>query len=92
MNDAVQDAPAGRSPSSAAETVAGIIAAAALAVGAIAIFYEPVKLSCVALVVALIAVGIGGRFARLSAIAVGVVAVGWVLGMIYAVLENNPLW
>jgi hypothetical protein len=88
----VNDAPAERVPSSAAENVAGLIAAAALAVGVIAIFYEPVKLSPVALVVALIAVGIGGRFHRLSAAAVGVVTAGWVLGMIYCVLEAKPLW
>jgi uncharacterized membrane protein YoaK (UPF0700 family) len=75
-----------------AETVAGFIAAAALAVGVIAIYYEPVKLAIPALIVALIAVAIGGRFHRLSTIAVGVITVGWVLGMIYAVIEGNPLW
>jgi hypothetical protein len=53
-----------------AESVAGIIAAAALFVGLIAIFYRPVRLSPVALVVALIAAGIGGRHARLAAAAV----------------------
>jgi hypothetical protein len=75
-----------------AETVAGFIAAAAIAVGAIAIFYEPVKLAVPALVVALIAVTIGGRFHRLASIAVAVCTIGWVLGMIYAVIEGNPLW
>jgi len=75
-----------------AETVAGFIAAAALAVGVIAIFYEPVKLAVPALIVALIAVAIGGRFQRLAAVAVGVITVGWVLGMIYAVIEGNALW
>ena len=49
-----------------AETVAGFIAAAALAVGVIAIYYEPVKLAVPALIVALIAVAIGGRFHRLA--------------------------
>jgi hypothetical protein len=75
-----------------AEAVAGIIAALALAVGLIAIFYRPVRLSPVALVVALIAAGIGGRHARLAAATVAVVSVGWVLGMIYSVLEDKPLW
>jgi hypothetical protein len=75
-----------------AESVAGIIAAAALFVGLIAIFYRPVRLSPVALVVALIAAGIGGRHARLAAAAVAVISVGWVLGMIYCVLEDEPLW
>jgi hypothetical protein len=75
-----------------AESVAGVIAAASLFVGVIAIFYRPVRLSPVALVVALIAVGIGGRHARLAAAAVAVISVGWVLGMIYCVLEDEPLW
>ena len=75
-----------------AETVAGIMAAAALAVGVIAIVYRPVRLSPVALLVALIAVGIGGRFSRLAAAAVAVITVGWVLGMIYAIVQDEPLW
>ena len=85
MNEAVE----GRRP---AETVAGVIAAVALFVGVIAIFYRPVRLSPVALVVALIAAGIGGRHARLAAAAVAVISVGWVLGMIYCVVEDEPLW
>jgi hypothetical protein len=75
-----------------AETVAGIIAAVALAIGVIAIVYRPVRLSPAALVVALIAAGIGGRHSRLAAAAVAVVSVGWVLGMIYGVVEEKPLW
>jgi hypothetical protein len=75
-----------------AEAVAGIIAAVALFMGVIAIFYRPVRLSPVALVVALIAAGIGGRHARLAAAAVAVISAGWVLGMIYSVLEDKPLW
>jgi hypothetical protein len=85
VNEAVE----GRRP---AETVAGVIAAVALFVGVIAIFYRPVRLSPVALVVALIAAGIGGRHARLAAAAVAVISVGWVLGMIYCVVEDEPLW
>jgi hypothetical protein len=75
-----------------AETVAGFIAAAALAVGVIAIVYRPVRLSPPALLIALIAVGIGGRFSRLAAAAVAVITVGWVLGMIYAIVQDEPLW
>jgi hypothetical protein len=75
-----------------AETVAGFIAAAALVVGVIAIYYEPVKLAVPALIVALIAVTIGGRFQRLAAASVAVITIGWVLGMIYAVIQGNPLW
>jgi hypothetical protein len=72
--------------------VAGFIAAAALAVGVIAIVYRPVRLAPPAMIVALIAVGIGGRFSRLAAAAVAVITVGWVLGMIYGVVQDEPLW
>ena len=58
----------------------------------IAIYYEPVKLAVPALIVALIAVAIGGRFHRLASAAVAVITIGWVLGMIYAVIEGNALW
>ncbi len=81
-----------REDSRPAETVAGFIAAAALAVGVIAIVYRPVRLSPPALLVALIAVGIGGRFSRLAAVAVAVITVGWVLGMIYGIVQEEPLW
>ena len=47
-----------------AETVAGFIAAAALAVGAISVVYRPVRLYVPALIIALVAVGIGGRHSR----------------------------
>lgn len=75
-----------------AEVVAGFIAAAALFAGLVAILYRPVRIAPVALVIALIAVGMGGRHARLATLAVAVVAIGWVLGMIYAILAGKPLW
>ncbi|MBD0348142.1 MAG: hypothetical protein ICV59_03240 [Thermoleophilia bacterium] len=75
-----------------ADVVAGFIAAAALFAGLVAIVYRPVRVSPVALIVALVAVGIGGRHARLATIAVGVVASGWVLGMILSILADRPLW
>ena len=84
--------PVERSESRPAETVAGVIAAAALAVGAISIVYRPVRLDVPALIVALIAVAIGGRHSRLAAAAVAVVTIGWVLGMIYGIVQEKPLW
>ncbi|MFN2470837.1 MAG: hypothetical protein ABR583_07560 [Gaiellaceae bacterium] len=75
-----------------AEVVAGVMATAALFAGAIAIVYRPVRISPIALIVALIAVGIGGRHSRLASLAVGVVSAGWVLGMVYAILTEEPLW
>ncbi len=78
--------------SSSADAVAGFLAAAALVAGLFSIVYRPARIGPAALIVALIAVGIGGRNEKLSAWAVATVTVGWVLGMIVAVLTENPIY
>lgn len=75
-----------------AETVAGFLAAAAIFVSAIGIAYRPLRLIPVALVLALIATGIGGRATRLATSAVAIGALAFAVGMAAAVLTSNPLW
>jgi hypothetical protein len=76
-----------------AETVAGFLAAASIAVSTIAMVYRPVRLAPVALLVAFIAVALAERhFSRLAALAVGVGALGWLVGMTIAVLAEEPLY
>ena len=75
-----------------ADAVAGFLAAAAIAAGLLSIVWRPSRIGPVALVIALVAVGMSGRNERLGAAAVAVVAVGWVLGMIFAVLTDNPVY
>jgi hypothetical protein len=77
---------------SQADVVAGFLAAAALVAGLFSIVYRPARIGPAALVVALIAVGIGGRNERLATWAVAVVSVGWVIGMIVAVVTENPVY
>ena len=74
------------------DAIAGFLAAAALVAGLFSIVYKPVRIAPVALVIALIAVGIGGRNERLATWAVATVTVGWVLGMIVAVITENPVY
>jgi hypothetical protein len=45
-----------------------------------------------ALVLALIATGIGGRATRLAMWAVGIGALSFAVGMAAAVITSNPLW
>jgi hypothetical protein len=78
--------------SSPAETVAGFLAAAAIFVSLTGIAYRPLRLIPAALVLALIAVGIGGRATRLATWAVGIGAVSFAVGMAAAVITSNPLW
>ncbi len=68
------------------------MAAGAMAVSLVALVYRPVRIAPVAIVIALVAAGIGGRHARLAAVAVGVTAVCWALGVAFAVLAKNPLY
>jgi hypothetical protein len=75
-----------------AEVVAGLMAAAAIFAGLVAIAYRPFRIAPFAVLIALIACGIGGRHSRLAAFAVGVASAGWVIGMIVAVLTRHPMY
>jgi hypothetical protein len=76
-----------------AEAVGGFLAAASMALSAVAMVYRPVRLVPFALVIAFVAVGLtSGRHARLAAAAVAVGALGWLVGMIVAVLTGKPIF
>ena len=74
------------------ETVAGFLAAASIFVSVTGIAYRPLRLIPIALVLALVAVGIGGRASRLAAWAVAIGAAAFAVGMAAAVITSNPLW
>jgi len=76
----------------ASATVAGFLASAALFVSLIGVVYRPVRLIPAAVVVALIALGMGGRHQRLAAIALAVCVVAWIVGMTIAVAVEHPLY
>ena len=75
-----------------AETLAGFLAAAAIFVSVTGIMYRPLRLIPVAIVFALVAVGIGGRAARLATWAVAIAAASFAVGLAAAVITSNPLW
>jgi hypothetical protein len=74
------------------DTVAGLLAAAAAFSSLIAIAYRPIRIGPAAILIALVAAGIGGRHQRLAGIALAVAGVAWIVGMILAVVTENPLW
>jgi hypothetical protein len=75
------------------ETVASLMAALAFAVASLGIVYKPVRVIPIAIVVALIALAMGGgRSARIAGIAVIWGGVCWVAGMTIAVLTERSLW
>jgi hypothetical protein len=53
---------------------------------------RPVRIGVAAVVLALVAAGIGGRHRKLAAAATAIAAAGWVLGMIIAVVTERPLF
>lgn len=75
-----------------AESVAGFLAAAAVAVSMVGIVHKPVRTIPLALLVALIALAIGGRHQRLAAFAVFFGATAFVVGMTIAVARESALW
>jgi hypothetical protein len=74
------------------ETVAGFLASAALFVALAGVAYRPLRLIPFAVLLALIAAGMGGRHARLAAFAVGVCTLCFAAGLAIAVATSNPLW
>jgi hypothetical protein len=75
-----------------AETVAGFLGAAAIFVSLTGIAYRPLRLIPFAILLALVAVAIGGRHTRLATYAVYVGAASFAVGMAAAVITSNPLW
>jgi hypothetical protein len=75
-----------------AETIAGFLAATSIFVSITGVAYRPLRLIPLALVLALIAAGIGGRATRLAIWAVGIGALSFSVGMAAAVVTSNPLW
>jgi hypothetical protein len=75
-----------------ADTVAGFMAAAALAAGAMALVWYPGRVGPAAMLIALIAAAMGDASRRLAAGALAVATLCWLAGMIIAVLTNRSVF
>jgi uncharacterized membrane protein len=75
-----------------AESIAGLLAAIAIFAALFSLAYRPVRIDPFAIVIALIAAGIGGRHSRLASFAVFNAAACFVVGMIIAILTKHPLY
>jgi len=75
-----------------AETVAGFLAAAGIFISLVGIAYRPLRLIPFAILLSLIAVGIGGRSERLATYAVAIGAASFAIGLAVAVITSHPLW
>jgi hypothetical protein len=79
------------SPGSA-ELVSGFLAVISLAGSLLALFWDPLRVSPFAVLLALISVGMAPRGARLPIAAVAVGAICFFAGLTIAVTTNNPLY
>jgi hypothetical protein len=77
---------------SGVDTVAGLMAAAAIVLAALAIVERPARFAPVAMALALIASRMSERYQRLGLAAAVAAMIGWVLGMTFAVITDNPLF
>ena len=74
------------------ELVSGFLAVLSLAASGLAIFWDPLRASPFAVLLALISSGMAPRDARLPLIAVVVSAIAFVVGATIAVTTNNPIY
>ena len=77
---------------SPSELVSGFLAVISLAASVLALFWDPLRVSPFAILLALISVAMAPREARLPVLAVGVGAVAFVVGVTIAVTTNNPIY
>ena len=74
------------------ETLAGLMAAAAIFLALMGLAWRPLRLTVVAALLALVATAIGGRSARLAGYAVATAGICWMVGMTIAILSGHPLY
>jgi hypothetical protein len=75
-----------------ADTIAGFLAAMAIAICLIGLAWHPLRLILPGIVIAMIAAGMGGRHQRLAFAAVLVAASCFFFGMMIAVITSRALW
>jgi hypothetical protein len=78
--------------SGTAETIASFLAAVSIFASCIAVAYRPGRVIPFALLLALLAAGIGGRATRLAACAIAFGGVCFVVGMAIAAITDNPIF
>jgi hypothetical protein len=74
------------------DAIAGLLGSLALFASLLGLVYRPVRVIPFALALALVASAMGGRHARLAAIALIVGGVCFVVGMALAVITSNPVF
>jgi hypothetical protein len=78
--------------SAPSELVSGFLAVISMAASVLALFWDPLRVSPFAILLALISAGMAPKDARLPALAVGVGAIAFIVGVTIAVTTKNPIY
>jgi hypothetical protein len=84
-----EETPAG---SGSGSVVAGYLATFSIFCSVIALAWHPLRMLAPAIILALVAAGMGGRSNRLARYAIGTAAVSFVLSLAIAVAGSRPLF
>ena len=69
-----------------------MLAAAAIFASLISVAHRPLRITPFAILISLIAAGIGGRHQRLAAWAVGISGACFIVGTFLAIVTNHPIF
>jgi hypothetical protein len=75
-----------------ADVVAGILATLAIVASLIALDYRPVRIIPFAILLSLIAAGLGARHQRLAAVALAISGACFIVGTFFAIITNHPIF
>ena len=81
-----------RTPTSHRETVAGLMAAGAVFLGAFELFYRPFRLAPAAVILLLVATVMSTEQHRLIKIGFAFVGIGFIAGAAIQILTHHPLY
>jgi hypothetical protein len=74
------------------ELVSSFLAVISIVGSVLALFWDPLRVSPFAILLALIAAGMAPKDARLPLLAVGISAIAFVVGVTIAVTTKNPIY
>ena len=74
------------------ELVSGFLAVISIAASVLALFWDPLRVSPFAVLLALIATGMAPKSSRLPLIAVGISAIAFIVGATIAVTTSHPVY
>jgi hypothetical protein len=75
-----------------ADAVAGILATLAIVASLVALDYRPIRITPFAILISLIAAGIGGSHQRLAAAALAISGACFIVGTFFAIITNHPIF